>query len=155
AESMDVCFITRGGRRSFLADRIPTREGTIVDTEGAPLGHHDGVASFTVGQRRGLGVAAGDPRYAVAVAARTAPVTPGERRGLLRDHVRVRDVSYVDAPVRARDDLHAQVRAHSEPVPAAFDGTTVHFATPQARVAPGQVVALYADDALVGGGIAT
>ena len=155
AESMDVCFITRGGRRSFLADRIPARAGVIVDTDGVPLGEHEGVASFTIGQRRGLGVATGERRYVVDVDSRTATVTLGDRRDLLRDHVRVCDVSYVDAPVVARDDLHAQMRAHGEPVPATFDGTTVHFATPQARVAPGQVVALYAGDALVGGGIAT
>src|SRR5262249_13609206 len=139
----------------FLADRIPARAGVIIDNEGASLGAHDGVASFTIGQRRGLGVATGERRYVVDVDARTATVTLGDRRALLRDSLRVRDVSYVDAPVVGRDDLHAQVRAHGEPVPAAFDGTTVHFATPQPRVAPGQVVALYAGDALVGGGIAT
>src|SRR5262249_52961774 len=142
-ESMDVCFITRGGRRSFLSDRMPSRAGIIVDLEGARLGTHEGVAAFTVGHRRGLGVATGEPRDVVDVDARTATVTLGDRAALLRDEVCVRDVSYVDGSITGRDDLLAQVRAHGAPAPAAFDGTTVRFATPQARVAPGQVVALY------------
>ncbi len=154
AESMDVCFITRGGRRSFLAERIDARAGTVVDVDGAVLGVHDGIESFTIGQRRGLGVATGERRYVVDVDARTATVTLGERTDLLRDSVALRDLTYVDAPCIGRADLFAQTRAHGTPVASAFDGATVHFAAPQPRVAPGQVVALYAGDALVGGGIA-
>jgi tRNA-specific 2-thiouridylase len=155
AESMDVCFITRGGRRSFLAERIPARAGAVVDTRGAPLGVHDGIEAFTIGQRRGLGVATGARRYVVDVDASTATVTLGERSDLLRDCVTLRDLTYVHASPVGRFGLTAQTRAHGDPVAVSFDGTTVHFASPQPRVAPGQVVALYAGDALVGGGIAT
>jgi tRNA-uridine 2-sulfurtransferase len=155
AESMDVCFITRGGRRSFLAARLPSRAGAIVDTAGTTLGEHDGIEAFTIGQRRGLGVAAGERRYVVDVDARTATVTLGDRTDLLSDAVRLRDLTFVDASPAGRADLTAQTRAHGTPIVAAFDGTTVAFASPQPRVAPGQVVALYVDDVLVGGGIAT
>ena len=155
AESMDVCFITRGGRRSFLAERIPARAGAVVDTHGMTIGAHDGVEAFTVGQRRGLGVATGARRYVVDVDARTATVTLGARADLLRESVTLRDVTHVGASPAGRGGLTAQTRAHGTPVPASFDGSTVCFATPQPRVAPGQVVALYAEDALVGGGIAT
>jgi tRNA-specific 2-thiouridylase len=155
AESMDVCFITRGGRRAFLAERISTRAGTLIDTHGATLGVHDGIETFTIGQRRGLGVATGERRYVVDVDARTATVTLGDRRDLMRDSVSLRDLSFVDAPPAPSVRLLAQTRAHGVPVGATLDGTTVRFATPHPRVAPGQVVALYADDALVGGGIAT
>jgi tRNA-specific 2-thiouridylase len=154
AESMDVCFITRGGRRSFLAERIDARAGSLIDLDGVTLGVHDGIESFTIGQRRGLGVSTGERRYVVDVDARTATVTLGERADLLRDSVELRDLAYVDAPCIGRADLFAQTRAHGTPVASAFDGATVHFAAPQPRVAPGQVVALYAGDALVGGGIA-
>jgi tRNA-specific 2-thiouridylase len=152
---MDVCFITRGGRRAFLVERIPARAGAVVDTHGATIGVHDGVEAFTIGQRRGLGVATGERRYVVDVDARTATVTLGDRADLLRESVALRDVTQVDASPAGRPDLTAQTRAHGAPVPASFDGTTVRFSTPQPRVAPGQVVALYAGDALVGGGIAT
>jgi tRNA-specific 2-thiouridylase len=154
AESMDVCFITRGGRRAFLGERIPARAGVVVDTHGSTLGAHDGIETFTIGQRRGLGVATGERRYVVDVDARTATVTLGDRTDLLRDSVNLRDVTFVDASPVGRADLFAQTRAHGAPVAVSFDGTTVRFDTPQPRVAPGQVVALYTGDALVGGGVA-
>jgi tRNA-specific 2-thiouridylase len=154
-ESMDVCFITRGDRRRFLAERIPARPGAVVGTDGERLGSHDGVAAFTIGQRRGLGVATGERRYVVDVDVRTATVTLGARDDLLRHAVDVRDLTFVgDSPI-GRSDLSAQTRAHGAPTPCTFDGTTVRFATPQPRVAPGQIVALYVDDALLGGAIAT
>jgi tRNA-specific 2-thiouridylase len=155
AESMDVCFITRGGRREFLLERIPARAGAVVDTQGHALGAHDGIEAFTIGQRRGLGVAAGERRYVVDVDARTATVTLGDRTDLMRDSVDLRDVTFVGGSPAGRADLTAQTRAHGTPVASSFDGTTVRFATPQPRVAPGQVVVLYVADALVGGGIAT
>jgi tRNA-specific 2-thiouridylase len=156
AESMDVCFITRGGREAFLAARVPARTGAIFDTTGATVGAHDGIANFTIGQRRGLGVAAGERRYVIDVDARTATVTVGRREALMRDTIDVRDLVFArggGAWSSAR--LSAQTRAHSEPVAVVLDGTTIRFASPQPRVAPGQVVALYDGDALVGGGIAT
>jgi len=154
-ESMEVCFITRGGRRTFLSERIPARAGEVVDTRGTTLGAHDGIETFTIGQRRGLGVATGERKYVVDVDARTATVMLGDRTDLLRDSVMVRDVTFVGASPAGRGDLVAQTRSHGAPVPVSFDGETVQFGTPQPRVAPGQVVALYVGDALVGGGIAT
>jgi tRNA-specific 2-thiouridylase len=156
-DSMDVCFITRGGRTQFLADRAPTPSGTIVDTAGALVGRHDGVAAFTVGQRRGLGVALGQRRYVVDVDAPSSTVTVGTRGDLLRDSVDLRDLS-VTLPralgSRPRSVL-AQVRAHGEPIAAHLRGQRVRFERLQPRVAPGQVVVLYDGDTVLGGGIAT
>jgi tRNA-specific 2-thiouridylase len=153
-ESMDVCFITRGGREQFLESRLGPRPGVVVDTSGATVGAHRGVAAFTVGQRRGTGVAAGARRYVVDVDAASATVTIGERSDLLRDEVALRDLSFVDAPPSPTDDIHAQARAHGDPISARLRGSTVCFAAPQPRVAPGQVVALYRGDELLGGGLA-
>jgi tRNA-specific 2-thiouridylase len=156
AESMDVCFITRGGRRAFLDERVPARSGSVVDSSsGAVLGQHDGVRGFTIGQRRGVGVAAGERRYVIDVDATAATVTLGTRADLLRDGVDVHDWCWVDERPDDGVMVAAQVRAHGEPVACALDGDAVRFATPQPRVAPGQVVALYSDDHLLGGGIAT
>ncbi|HEX6311270.1 MAG TPA: tRNA 2-thiouridine(34) synthase MnmA [Acidimicrobiia bacterium] len=155
-ESMDVCFISRSeGRERFLASRVPARPGALVDTSGRAVGRHDGVAAFTVGQRRGLGVATGERRYVLDVDAATATVTIGSRRDLLREDVRVERLSFVAgvAPPTGQAVL-VQSRAHGTPVPGMLDGSVVRFAEPRPRVAPGQVVALYDGDTLLGGGIA-
>jgi tRNA-specific 2-thiouridylase len=150
-ESMDVCFIKRGGREAFLGARIPRRPGVIVDTAGERLGRHDGIDAFTVGQRRGLDVAVGERRYIVDINAATATVTVGARPELLRRDVRLRDLALLRTPPRT---MFVQTRAHGEPVAAHLDGDVVRFAEPQPRVAPGQVVACYDNDVVLGGGIA-
>jgi tRNA-uridine 2-sulfurtransferase len=153
-DSMDVCFITRGSRERFVTDRAGARPGVVVDTSGVRLGRHDGVAAFTVGQRRGVGVATGERRYVVDLDATTATVTLGRREDLLRDAVELRDLCFVyDEPEPGRP-LDVQMRAHGTPTPGCFDGASVRFARPQPRVASGQVVALYDGDTLLGGGIA-
>jgi tRNA-uridine 2-sulfurtransferase len=154
-ESMEVCFITRGGRERFLAERGVMRSGDIVDPAGRVVGHHAGAAAFTVGQRRGLGVAAGERRYVVDVDAAAGAVTVGPYEALLRDGVTLSGLTFVaGSPPPSGETLMVQVRAHATPVAGCLDGGTVRFARPQPRVAPGQVVALYRGDILVGGGIA-
>ncbi len=153
-ESMDVCFITRGGRAAFLDARIPSRPGLVVDTAGAVVGRHDGIAHFTVGQRRGLGVATGDRRYVVEVASAEATVTIGTRDDLQRDEVRVRSWRWVAQAPAAGAALGVQTRAHGTPVAGFLEGDRIRLSESMPRVAAGQVVALYDGDVLVGGGLA-
>jgi tRNA-specific 2-thiouridylase len=153
-ESMDVCFIGKGARVDFLDTRRASQAGVVTDVDGTTLGAHRGIGAFTIGQRRGLGVAAGERRYVVDIDQVTATVTIGPREELLRDEVNLRDVTFVGA-APGPGVVHAQVRAHGEPVAAQLVGRVVRFVEPQPRVAPGQVVALYDGDTLVGGGIAT
>jgi tRNA-specific 2-thiouridylase len=149
-ESMDVCFIKRGGREAFLGARIPRRGGSIVDERGVVVGAHDGIDAFTIGQRRGLGVAVGERRYVSDIAVDTATVTVGPRETLLHERLRLRDVNCSREPSGA---LLVQSRAHGAPVPATLAGDEIVFASPQARVAPGQIVAFYDGDVCCGGGI--
>jgi tRNA-specific 2-thiouridylase len=151
-DSQDVCFITRGGRRDFLAARLPDRAGPIVDREGEVVGRHDGYARFTVGQRRGLGVAAGTRRFVVDVDAPTATVTIGSAADLLRVDLVVRDCSFVHG--RPEQPVLVQTRAHGAAVSGRLDGDGVVFDEPQPRVAPGQLVAFYAGDEVVGSAVA-
>jgi tRNA-specific 2-thiouridylase len=158
-DSMDVCFITRGGRTQFLAERIEPHPGEIVSVDGAHLGAHDDAARFTIGQRRGTGIAAGERRFVVDIDATTATVTLGRRADLMRDRVELDDV-ILDTEFGVGGAVLAQTRAHGEPVVASVHPddahrATVTFATPQPRVAAGQVVALYSGDFLLGGGIAS
>jgi tRNA-uridine 2-sulfurtransferase len=154
-ESMDVCFITRGNREEFVTARAGARPGDVVDGDGAVLGRHEGVTAFTIGQRRGVGVATGERRYVVDLDATTATVTLGGRAELVRDAVEVRDLRFVNEPPPADRLVDVQVRAHGTPVAGRLDGTCVRFERAQPRVAPGQVVALYDADTLLGGGIAS
>jgi tRNA-uridine 2-sulfurtransferase len=155
-ESMEVCFITRGGRERFLAERGVLRPGEVVDASGRTLGRHEGASRFTVGQRRGLGVAAGERRYVLDVDAARAAVTVGAYEDLLRDEVQVDGLRFVaGAPPPPSERLLVQVRAHGTPFEGRLEGDRVLFASPQPRVAPGQVVALYRGDVLLGGGLAT
>ena len=155
AESMEVCFITKGGRERFLADRGVMRAGEIVDGSGRTLGRHDGAAAFTIGQRRGLGVATGDRRYVLDVDATNGAVTVGPFEDLLRHDVRLSGLTFVaDGPPPTSETVSVQARAHGTPFEARLEGDVVRFARPQPRVAPGQVVALYRGDVLLGGGIA-
>ena len=152
-DSQDVCFITRGGREQFLADRVPARAGSIVDGTGTRLGTHDGIARFTIGQRRGLGIAAGERRFVVDIDAPSATVTVGRPDDLLRSELLVDACTFVhDAPA-SDAELLVQVRAHGEPVGARLDGGALVFSRPQPRVAPGQLVALYEGSRVVGSAV--
>lgn len=153
-ESMDVCFITRGGREAFLSERVPATPGSVVDESGAVVGSHGGVAAFTVGQRRGLRVAAGERRYVTDIDATTATVTIGPRYALLRTEIPVRDLRFVDGPPLPGEPVLVQAGAHGKVIEGRLDGDVVHLADPRPRVAPGQVVALYSGDTLLGGAIA-
>ncbi len=149
-ESMDVCFIKRGGREAFLGARIPRRSGSIVDEHGAVVGAHDGIDAFTIGQRRGLGVAVGERRYVTDITVGTATVTVGPRDALLQDRIVLRDVLLSRA---LPDEMQAQARAHGTPFPATLAGDVLEFASPQPRISPGQVVAFYDGNVCCGGGI--
>lgn len=154
AESMDVCFVRREDRRDFVDARTSPRPGPMVDTSGRVLAEHAGVAGFTVGQRRGLGVALGEPRYVVALDSRAATVTIGTRADLACDRIVVRDLCWVDGAPGRETALSVQTRAHGATSVGWLDGSVVHLREPMTRVASGQVVALYDDDLVVGGGIA-
>jgi tRNA-specific 2-thiouridylase len=152
-ESMDVCFITKHGKDSFLGARIPRAPGEIVTTAGDVVGTHTGVDGFTVGQRRGLGVALGERRFVVDVDASACTVTVGDRSDLLRDELLVTTPTFVHEP-SPEEPVLVQVRAHGTPFTGRWHGDRVVCDEPQPRVAPGQVVALYRGDVLLGGGIA-
>ena len=153
-ESMDVCFITRGGKDAFLGERIRRSPGELVTTGGEVVGAHAGVDAFTVGQRRGLGVALGVRRYVVDVDAETGRVTVGDRDQLLRHELPVDAPSFVAEVPGPDEPVLVQVRAHATPFVGTWRGDRVVCASPQPRVAPGQVIALYRGDVLLGGGIA-
>lgn len=152
-ESMDVCFVARADRVAFVHARSDARPGAVVDTNGTVLSRHEGIASFTIGQRRGLGVRAGSPRYVVALDASTATVVVGSRDATFTDEIRVHDLQFVHESPGSKT-VAVQTRAHGDAVSGRLVDDLVRLDAAIPRVAPGQVVALYDDDTLVGGGLA-
>lgn len=158
-DSQEVCFISSkssgGGRSAFLSGRIPLHAGRVVDfATGAELGTTAAVELVTVGQRRGLGVSVGDRRYAVRVDVASSTVFAGLPEDLLVGGVAFGARTWFDAPVPVGSPILAQVSAHGLPRPALVTGEGIEFRRPEKRVAPGQVVACYVDDTVVGSGVA-
>lgn len=159
-ESQDICFVPGGDYRNLLREERPDalQPGPIVDLDGRVLGAHQGLPLYTIGQRRGLGITAGQPMYVADLdVARNAlivgPETSLQRRRLTAD--RVVFVSGV-APETPQRCL-AQIRAHAEPAPALLQPITpgkveVVFLNPQRAVTPGQAIVFYDNEIVLGGG---
>ncbi|MFN8222445.1 MAG: tRNA 2-thiouridine(34) synthase MnmA [Gaiellales bacterium] len=151
-ESQEACFLAGDDYREFLARHgVVDEPGTIVDEVGRKLGRHDGLWRFTPGQRRGIGVAAEKPLYAVRGERTTNTLVVGPRRALEVRAIEARGRLYVPA-----SDVEAKLRYRSAAVGARVevDGETLRLTLlePVYGVAPGQVAALYCDDAVVGAG---
>jgi tRNA-specific 2-thiouridylase len=157
-DSQEICFVGAGNYRDFLAQHFPetARPGPIVDMAGAVVGSHRGTAGFTIGQRRGLGVALQEPRFVVEIDAATSTVVIGDRDDLLASGCVVRDVSFVGGRPPADPAIEVKVRYRSRPVPARLeagdDRWLVRFDDAQAAVAPGQAAVFYDGDEVLGGG---
>jgi len=160
-DSQDVCFITStGGRTAFLGDRIPFRRGTVVDSDGTPLGEVESVEMVTVGQRKGIGLPGGGPkRYVLDVDTESAIVTVGSDVDLLRDELIVDRMSWVDGvvdgPVLVQCSAHGRAMPATVTAEAAADSIVVRWDEPQRRIAPGQSVVTYdpTNTRVLGGGI--
>ncbi|HEX6286612.1 MAG TPA: tRNA 2-thiouridine(34) synthase MnmA, partial [Acidimicrobiia bacterium] len=116
-ESMDICFVGHRDYRGFLRDAAPDafRPGPVVDSHGTQVGVHDGIADFTVGQRRGLGVAVGEPRFVIRIEGEGATVVIGSRDQLAVDGVALDQITWTDGDFR-QGAVMAQYRAHGDPV---------------------------------------
>ena len=154
-ESQDVCFITNEhGRKAFLGDRIPLRPAIVVDHDGIAVGAVESVELVTIGQRKGLGLAGGtDPRYVVDVDAAGGRVVVGEKADLATGVTPLESWAWTGRPVAGEVQLQCSAHGRAE-AGRVIDGA-IEWCTPHRRVAPGQSVVAYADDIVVGGGIAT
>jgi tRNA-specific 2-thiouridylase len=160
-DSQDLCFAPSGDAGAFVRSLAPhlVQDGEIVDQDGRVLGEHEGVAAFTVGQRRGLGLALGAPTYVLEIDAPANRVVVGpqellSRRGLIADRASWIAGSpppgvTLEGEVRVRYRGEA-ARAVIEPLPG--DRFRVEFGVPQRAVAPGQSAVVYRGDELLGGG---
>jgi len=159
-ESQDLCLVeTHGSMQSFLDKYITGKKGDIVDQSGRVLGQHDGVHHYTIGQRKGLGVAAAQPLYVIGLDAGRNRVIVGDRTSASQQECTAARANWVSidqpsTPIRAQ----VQVRYRSLPVPATVIPwedcrVKIVFDEPQFSITAGQAAVWYDDDAVLGGGI--
>jgi tRNA-specific 2-thiouridylase len=164
-DSQDICFVPDGSYADIIAKLRPeaAEPGDIVSVQGKVLGRHDGIIHYTVGQRRGLGIAAGEPLYVVKIDAPAKQVIVGPREALGVSRVALRDFNWIGEPGAVLSNevqVAARVRSTRPPKPASVvvrDGHTyVDFIEGETGVAPGQACVLYEHDGpgsrVLGGG---
>lgn len=166
SESYDICFVPNGDYAAFLEAWLreknierPETRGQIVSSRGRVLGEHPGVQHFTVGQRRGMGIAASEPLYVIATDPVSRTVTVGGNHELLRAHLTAKQVNWISrdglmAPARAQVKIRnrhiaAPATLHPLPDPARVE---VRFDEPQRAVTPGQAAVFYDGGLVLGGG---
>jgi len=160
-ESQEICFVSQGDYRTFIETEYPQakKPGAFVDTQGRHIGRHDGIAFYTPGQRRGLGIAAGERLYVQQVRPATNIVVLGKENDLLRQSCDVRDLNLFDENLMTRSStVDVKIRYATPPSPATLepinsDTLRIHFETPQRALSPGQSAVFYRGAQLLGGGI--
>ncbi len=159
-ESQDLCLVeANGSMRAFLDKYLAPKQGEIVDMDGKVLGQHDGVHHYTIGQRKGLGIAAAEPLYVIALDAVNNKVIVGDRTLATQPECTVNRVNWVSiaepaSPIRAE----VQVRYRSHPVPVTViplenSRVRIVFDEPQFSITPGQAAVWYEGEKVLGGGI--
>lgn len=159
-DSQDICFVPNGDYLSFLEQELGIHgvSGNFVDEEGHVLGTHRGMAAYTVGQRKGLGIAFGEPRFVVSKNAATNTVVLGKNESLFSTSLVAENANWIalealTEPMRVTARTRYQQRESAATVePYGENGFRVVFDEPQRAVTPGQAVVLYQGDLLVGGG---
>lgn len=160
-ESQEICFVSHGDYRTFIEKEAPDakKSGAFVDDEGRYLGDHEGIAFYTPGQRRGLGIATGRRLYVQQVQPATNTVVLGTEESLRRDQCDIADLNLFDPLLlTGSTEVTVKVRYATPAVPATVqslsEGTLrILFHEPQRALSPGQSAVFYRDDRVLGGGI--
>jgi tRNA-specific 2-thiouridylase len=158
-DSQDICFVPNGSYARLVERLRPDAFalGDIVDEDGRVLGRHNGIAQFTVGQRKGLGIAAGEPLYVLRIHPEQRRVVVGPRAALAETRVLLGELNWL-APVTDGAAVAAKLRSAQRPVPARLyrgqneDEAELVLDAPAGAVAPGQAAVLYAGERVLGGG---
>jgi len=166
-DSQEICFIPGGDYSAFLKayleeqnEPMPDLSGEIVSATGEVIGHHQGIHSFTVGQRKGLGISSPNPLYVLAIHPDSHQVTVGPDEGLMSRELTADRVNWISIPGLAEEEelrVTAKIRHRHTPAPATLIGSangTVRavFDEPQRAITPGQSAVFYQEDEVVGGG---
>lgn len=160
-ESQEICFVTQGSYREFIKSNAPApiQPGNFTNTKGMTIGQHEGIAFYTPGQRKGLGIATGERLYVQRVAPETNTVVLGSREELMRSDCIVSDLHLFDVPPPPNgSQIEVKIRYASPSVPATLDwiddtAVALTFVSPQYALSPGQSAVFYQGNRVLGGGI--
>ncbi len=160
AESQEICFIPDGNYRTFLRTRLgpeEARPGRMVTAAGDVVGEHQGLPFYTVGQRRGLGVAAGHPLYVIEVQPEHNTLVVGSRPEAMSETCTVERLNWLRPPPAQAIRTTVQIRYRHQPVaatvePLGDDRARIVLSEPQFAVTPGQAAVFYDDETVIGGG---
>ena len=160
-ESQEICFVTQGDYRTFLMEEAPQalRPGPFLDPEGRKIGEHRGIAFYTPGQRKGLGIALGERLYVKEVNPETNAVVLGRVEDLSRQTCTVQDLNWLTGTLpETVEQVDIKYRYASPAVSGrveqrSADTLSIEFAEPQQALSPGQSLVLYQGDRVLGGGI--
>jgi tRNA-uridine 2-sulfurtransferase len=156
AESQEICFVPRGETARYLSQRLPVRNGAVVDSAGRELGTHRGTPLYTVGQRSGFGdLAQPGPWYVLKVDAPANRIVVGRRDDLVVREVELSDVSFVDGAAAEPLACEARLRYRAPAIAAVYAGGRLLLDEPFLGAAPGQAAVLYSGSRVLGGGIIT
>ena len=162
-DSQEICFVTQGHHSDFVKARRPemvgATAGQIVTMEGKVVGEHDGYEAFTVGQRKGLGVAMGSPYFVIRIEPESQQVVIGPQAALSQQTLSAGEANWLVDPAELPERVSVQIRYNGSPKPAslilAADDLSrfhVHFDQSEFGVAPGQAAVVYDDTRVLGGG---
>ena len=156
-ESQELCFVPDGGVGEFMRRQgSPSAEGNIVDARGEILGRHEGLANFTRGQRRGLGLGGGGARYVLRIMPDSADVVVGDESGLYDARLKATDAHWVgvkpEGAFRGQVQIRYRHRGALADITPTHDGFEVRFDEPQRAITPGQAAVVYRSDEVIGGG---
>ncbi len=163
-ESMEVCFIPDNNYRNFISERleqdgVTVSTGDIIDTKGNLLGKHKGYHNFTIGQRKGLGIAIGRPAYVKSIIPEDNVIVVADDDELTANHLKAESMSWINGiPVGGRFRAEVKIR-YRDPgkdayiIPEGDSKIRVEFIEPVRAVTPGQSVVIYQGDRVLGGGI--
>lgn len=160
-DSQDICFVPDGDYASFITNNSDAviKEGDFLNTDGEKIGNHKGVIYYTIGQRKGLGIALGKPAYVTDKNAENNSVTIGDREDLFKDKIEVCGLNWISGEVLTEPikvtakTRYSQSEAEAVVTPVDNDNVTVQFAEAQRAPAKGQAAVFYNGDILLGGGI--
>jgi len=162
--SQDICFLSQDNYRGFLSQRFLPLPGEIVDAGGRILGHHEGIAFYTIGQRRGLGLASGKPLYVIGIEPENSRIILGEEEELYSRRIVAKKVTWVStkppgdsiavsAKIRYRSNEAAAIVSPARHCEQGEAISRIWFPQPQRAISPGQAVVFYEGDEVLGGGI--